>query len=166
MEFVVVQGDIADEAADALVSPDDVALSMSGGASAALLEAAGDELKTTAQAQAPLDVGEIAVTPGFNLFAEYVIHSAATAGGATPDSIREVVNEALAAAAERDCDSIVFPLIGGGVGDVDQRTSARLIYEAVTSWPEDQPTEARLITRSGSQYQEVFESIQELRDIN
>lgn len=165
MEFVVVQGDIADEAADALVSPDDVALSMSGGASAALLEAAGDELKAAAQAHAPLDAGGIAVTPGFDLFAEYVIHAAATTDGATPDSIREVVDRTLAAASERDCDSIVFPLIGGGVGNIDQRTSARLIYEAVDAWPEDRPTEARLITRSGSQYQEVFEAIQELRGI-
>ncbi len=72
MEFVVVQGDIADEAADALVSPDDTGLSMSGGASAALAEAAGDNLHTAAQSHAQLALGEVAVTLGFNLFASYV----------------------------------------------------------------------------------------------
>ena len=163
MQLVVVQGDIADEVADILVSPDDTALSMSGGASAALAEAAGDELRTAAQQKAPLDTGEVTVTPAFGLFADYVAHAAATAGGATSDSIREVVERALTAAAEYNCDSIVFPLIGSGVGGVDQRTSARTIFKVIDDWSEAKPSEARLIARSGSQYEELFEVIEEAR---
>lgn len=163
MEFVVVQGDIADEAADALVSPDDTRLSMSGGASAALVEAAGDVLRLAAREQAPLEAGEVAVTPGFELFAGHVIHAAATAGGATPASIQSVVRNALAAAAEVNCDSVVFPLIGGGVGGVDSRESARAIYRAVDEWEGSKPKEARLIARSGSQYEELFETIEQAR---
>jgi O-acetyl-ADP-ribose deacetylase (regulator of RNase III) len=163
MELVVVQGDIADEVADVLVSPDDTRLSMSGGASAALAETAGDELPAAAQQQAPVDVGEVVVTPAFDLFADYVVHAAATTAGATPDAIREVVERALTAAAEHGCDSVVFPLIGGGVGGVDQQTSARTIYEAVEDWSEPHPSEARLIVRSGSQYEEVFEAIEQIR---
>lgn len=163
MELVVVQGDIADEVADILVSPDDTALSMSGGASAALAEAAGDELRAAAQQKAPLDSGEIAVTPAFGLFADYVVHAAATASGATSDSIREVVRGALTATAKNDCDSIVFPLIGGGVGGINQRTSARTIQKTIDDWSEAKPSEARLIARSGSQYEELFEIIEETR---
>lgn len=158
IDISVVQGDIAMECADAIVSPDDTALTMSGGASAALRDEAGEELYETAQEAAPLDVGEVAVTPAFDLFADYVIHAAGKgAGGATEDSVRTVVENVLTTGEELGCQTVVFPSIGGGVGGLSTERSAELISEAALRHQGDSLKTIRLIARSSESYHDLFE---------
>ena len=59
---------------DALVSSDDTHLSMGGGVSAAILKAAGPELKRDAQQLLPVSVGDVCVTRAGVLPVKYVLH--------------------------------------------------------------------------------------------
>ena len=160
-DVVVMQGDISEEAADMLVSPDDTQLSMSGGASAALRDAGGEELYETAQAEAPIDVGEVAVTPAFELFADYVVHVASkpALGSATAASVQNATETAFQAADEHGCRSIVLPPLGGGVGGLDGARSAELICATAAEQRFDSLAEIRLITRSSEQYRDLCDIV-------
>src|SRR5690242_18531681 len=69
-------GNITQIEADALVSSDDVYLSMGGGVSFALSEAAGDALRDDARKQpVPLPLGSVWVTSAGRLPARYVLHA-------------------------------------------------------------------------------------------
>ena len=99
MEFSVIQGDIAQQSADALVNAAGTSLQMGSGVAGALRRAAGDELNEEAVSKGPVDLGEVAVTDAYRLDAEYVIHAAAMPhygdGQATAESIRQATRNAL-----------------------------------------------------------------------
>jgi O-acetyl-ADP-ribose deacetylase (regulator of RNase III) len=133
MEFTVVQGDIAQQEADALVNAANTGLEMGSGVAGALRERGGEELNEAAVGQGPIELGEVAVTDGYGLDAQFVIHAAAMpAGGkATADSIRAATRNALLAADKHACSSIVLPALGGGVAGFDLEDGARLIAEEI-----------------------------------
>ena len=58
----VTRGDLAAVAADALVCSDDNYLTMGGGASLALLKAAGKVVREDARKHGPLQLGDVVVT--------------------------------------------------------------------------------------------------------
>lgn len=155
MNVVACQGNIADEAADALVSPADTQLSMSGGAASALRKAAGDSLAEAVAEQDTVAVGNAVLTPTADLFAEYVVHAVAKPAlePATEETVRAAVEQALSVVVEEGCDSVVFPLIGSGVGGVSSEESAKIILEEAAAV--DGLEELRIITRSRRGYRET-----------
>jgi O-acetyl-ADP-ribose deacetylase (regulator of RNase III) len=152
MDLFACQGNIADEAADLLVSPADPGLSMSGGAAAALQNAAGDTLKSAVADHDQVEVGSAVLTPTSELFADYVAHAVATPmfEPATEATVRDAVQAALSKGVEEGCDSIVFPLIGSGIGGIQDEASARIIIDESTAV--DEITEVRVLTRSRREY--------------
>lgn len=160
-DVVVVQGDIADEVADSIISPDDKMLTMSGGASAALREAGGSKLYQAAQAKTPLDSGQAVVTPGYDLFAEYVIHAVGSSSGgrATTESVSEAAASAFDAADEHGCRSVVVPPLGSGIGGLDSTQSAELICQAASEGQFDSLNDIRIVTRSSDDYRKLFEVV-------
>jgi O-acetyl-ADP-ribose deacetylase (regulator of RNase III) len=64
-----------DGTVDAVVSSDDTELSMGGGVSAALLAAAGSEVREEAARLAPLTVGDVVVTSAGGLGVRYIFHA-------------------------------------------------------------------------------------------
>ena len=155
MDILACQGNIADEVADVLVSPADTQLSMSGGAASALYTAAGDTLRTAVTHHETVDVGEAIFTPTSELFADYVAHAVAKPelASATEDTVRSAVQATLSLAIDKECGSLVFPLIGSGVGGLRDETSAQIILEEVTAV--DGLSGVRLITRSRREYRQT-----------
>lgn len=152
MDVLACQGDIANEAADVLVSPADTQLSMSGGASSALRQAAGDTLAVAVEEHETVEVGDAVLTPTSELFADYVAHAVAKPAlkPATEATVRSAVQATLSKSIEADCDSIVFPLIGSGVGQLRSESSVEIILDEVASV--DALAEVRIITRSRQEY--------------
>lgn len=74
--FSVLVGDITASPAQAIVNASDESLSGGGGVDAAIHAAAGPELAAACAALAPCPTGEVRLTPGFRLPAEYIIHTA------------------------------------------------------------------------------------------
>ena len=77
MDFTVVQGDIAEQSADALVNAAGTSLEMGSGVAGALRRAAGRELDRAAVSKGPIDLGGAAVTDAYALEADCVVHAAA-----------------------------------------------------------------------------------------
>ncbi|MEF8878403.1 MAG: macro domain-containing protein [Haloarculaceae archaeon] len=159
MEFSVIQGDIAAESADALVNAAGTSLRMGSGVAGALRRAGGEELDDAAVAAAPVDLGEVAVTDAFDLDAEYVVHAAAMPhygdGQATAESIRDAARNALEAADERGCESLVMPALGCGVAGFDLAEGARIIAEAIDGYEPEHLRDVRFVAYSDEEFETV-----------
>ncbi|AUV81295.1 Appr-1-p processing protein [Salinigranum rubrum] len=168
MQFTVVQGDIAAQSADALVNAAGTSLQMGSGVAGALRRAGGRELNEAAVAKGPVDLGAVAVTDAYDLDADYVVHAAAMPhygdGQATAESIRDATRNALAAADERGCESLVVPALGCGVAGFDLREGARIICEVVDASDPNSLSDVRVIAYSDEEYETIEEVARAVRD--
>ena len=159
MKFDVIQGDIAEQSADALVNAAGTSLEMGSGVAGALRRRGGDALNEEAVENGPVDLGEVAVTDAHDLDAEYVIHAAAMPhygdGQATEGSIRDATQNALEAADELDCESIVVPALGCGVAGFDTDEGAAIIGEEIESYDPAVLEEVRVIAYSDEEYDAI-----------
>lgn len=167
MQCSVRQGDIAGESAEALVNAAGTSLQMGSGVAGALRRGAGPGINEEAISKGPVDLGEVAVTDAYNLDAEYVIHAAAMPhygdGEATAESIRSATRNALEAADERDCESVVLPALGCGVAGFDLAAGARIICEEVRGFHPDSLTEVRFIAYTDREYETVERVAEDVR---
>ena len=159
MEFQIIQGDIAEQSANALVNAAGTSLKMGSGVAGALRRRAGQELDEEATSKGPIDLGEVAVTDAYDLDAEYVIHAAAMPhygdGQATAESIREATHNALEAADERGCESLVIPALGCGVAGFHLERGAQIIAETIAEYKPDSLLDVRFIAYSDGEYATV-----------
>jgi len=159
MEFTVVQGDVAQQSADCLVNAAGTSLQMGSGVAGALRRGGGEALNDAAVAKGPVELGEVAVTDAYDLDAEYVIHAAAMPhygdGKATPESIRDAARNALDAADERGCESLVIPALGCGVAGFDLEAGARIICEVLTDYEPTSLRDVRFVAYGDGEYRTV-----------
>lgn len=120
MPFTLVRQDITKMQVDAIVNAANTALQAGGGVCGAIFNAAGmEEMQAACNKLAPIVIGESVITPGFGLFAKYVIH---TAGPVHRDGkhgeeeqLRSCYINSLKRALENKCKSVAFPLISSGI---------------------------------------------------
>ena len=159
MDFEVVQGDIAQQSADALVNAAGTSLQMGSGVAGALRRGAGREINDEAISKGPVELGAVAVTDAYKLDAEYVIHAAAMPhygdGTATEESIRDATRNALERADELGCESLVLPALGCGVAGFDLENGARLIAEEIGAYEPETLEDVRFIGYSDDEYQAI-----------
>jgi len=159
MEYDIVQGDIADQSADALVNAAGTSLRMGSGVAGALRRGAGEGINEEAMAKGPVDLGDIAVTDAYDLDAECVIHAAAMPhygdGQATAESIRNATENSLAKADERGCESLVIPALGCGVAGFDLMEGATIIGAAIDDYEPDTLADVRLIAYSDAEFETI-----------
>lgn len=138
MKFSVIEGDIAEQQADALVNAAGTSLRMGSGVAGALRRRGGEALNEAAVAAGPVDLGEVAVTDAYGLDADIVIHAAAMPhygdGLATEASVREATTNALAAADAHGCRSVVIPVLGTGAAGLAFTTGTRAVCEEVAAY--------------------------------
>jgi O-acetyl-ADP-ribose deacetylase (regulator of RNase III) len=162
MDFEVVQGDIAQQKADALVNAAGTSLKMGSGVAGALRRGAGSGINEEAVSKGPVDLGEVAVTDAYDLNADIVVHAAAMPhygdGKATEKSIRDATRNALEAADERGCESLVIPALGCGVAGFDLHEGARLIAEEIDAYEPSSLEDVRFIAYSDDEYETLREA--------
>ena len=120
MPFTIVRQDITKMKVDAIVNAANTSLQMGGGVCGAIFKAAGEyNLQTACNKLVPVQTGEAVITPGFQLAAKYIIH---TAGPVYSDGkhgeeelLRSCYTNSLKLAMENGCTSVAFPLISSGI---------------------------------------------------
>ena len=155
MKLTIVQGNIAKQRADAIVTAAGTSLMMdTGGTGTALLAAGGEELGRAAIEKGPIDNGDVAVTDAYDLDAEYVIHAAAApfGGEASAETIRDAVRNTLTTADELDCNDVVMPAIGCGGAGFDIETGGELIHEEIRSFDAQNLERVSLIGYTDEEY--------------
>jgi O-acetyl-ADP-ribose deacetylase (regulator of RNase III) len=160
----LIFGDITGSKADALVSSDDYMLSMGGGVSAAIRQAAGARVAADASKMVPARVGDVVVSTAGDLQAKYVLH-AITIGprqsGLSADAIvRQTTHRAMKILPLLGCTSIAFPAIGAGVARIPYETVASEMAGVLVSYlldtKESYEVELYLLDRFGRMSREDF----------
>lgn len=118
MPFDIVRNDITNMQVDAIVNAASRLPRVGAGVDSAIHKKAGPSLLAARKEIGYIRPGTAAITPGFGLGAEYVIHAATPTwiDGAhgEAEALRSAYDMSLALAAERGCDSIAFPLLASG----------------------------------------------------
>lgn len=120
MPFLLFQGDITLLEVDAIVNAANRGLKQGGGVCGAIFKGAGAEaMQSSCDALAPVETGDVAITPGFDLPSRYVIHAVGPVweGGKEKEEqlLSSCYQKALVLAQEKGVQSIAFPLISAGI---------------------------------------------------
>ena len=151
MPFKIVKQDITKIKADAIVNAGNTSLKMGGGVSGAIFKAAGAEkLQTACAGLAPIKTGEAVITPGFDLPAKKIIHTAGPVyqpfnQGESKRLLRAAYNSSLQLAVDNGCESIAFPLISSGIYGYPQDQALQVASASITDFLRDHELDVTLV---------------------
>lgn len=136
-EIEIVQGDIVQVKADALVNAANNHLWMGAGVAGALKRAGGHKIEEEAVKKGPIPVGEAVETTAGNLKAKYVIHAAVMGQDLRTDEtkIRNATRNSLKLAETLGVKTIAFPALGTGVGGFSLQRCAEVMLEEALTYP-------------------------------
>jgi O-acetyl-ADP-ribose deacetylase (regulator of RNase III) len=129
--IAICEGDITEQAVDAIVNAANSALRLGAGVAGAIRVKGGPTIQAECDAIGPIEVGGAAVTSAGALPARYVIHAAGMppGGAASEDSVRRSVRQSLELAAQHGCRSIAIPAVGAGIGGLSAQRCAEILIE-------------------------------------
>ena len=132
--ILVVTGDLARQAVDAVVRPADATLAAVGDAAARLDDLGGDRFAAQRRTATPLEAGAAVVTGGGDLPAGFVLHVvvADERGPAGRDRIRRALVSAWQRAGDWGLRRVAAPLVGVANGQLTVEEAAGLLVE---TWP-------------------------------
>jgi O-acetyl-ADP-ribose deacetylase (regulator of RNase III) len=137
----LIAGDLSQQAGDVIVNAANRQLTMNLGVAKALRRAGGQALEDEAIACAPAQMGDCIWTSAGRLQARWVAHAVAAIGGAV--CLQRATLRVLLGAEVRRAQSVLFPALGTGVGDVPMDLAAKLILEAIRTFGALQPKHVR-----------------------
>ncbi|CAF0861549.1 unnamed protein product [Rotaria sordida] len=142
-KLTVVQGNIINIKADAIVHPTSTSLSMGGEVGHALSKAGGQELRDALSQAAKIksltNVGDVVITDAPNLSASYLIHvNSPTWNAAAQDQCISELDKAtlniLSLADEQGLTSVALPSVSSGNAGFPKQTAAQTILAALSKY--------------------------------
>jgi O-acetyl-ADP-ribose deacetylase (regulator of RNase III) len=129
----LIQGDISDQEADAIVNAANDRLWMGAGVAGAIKRKGGKEIEDEAMKKGPIPIGEAIVTKAGKLKAKYVIHAAVMGQDLVTNEeyIKNAILNSLKRAEELKIKSIAFPAFGTGVGGFPIERCAQIMLDQV-----------------------------------
>jgi len=113
----LVQGDITEQATDAIVNAANEQLVLGGGVAGAIRRKGGPAIQAECSLKAPINVGEAVMTTGGNLKARYVIHAVGPRMGEGNEDAKlgNATASVLRVAGENGLRSVAFCAISTGI---------------------------------------------------
>jgi len=168
MDISPIQGDIAEQRADALVNAAGTSLRMGSGVAGALREGANGPINEEAVSKGPVDLGGVAVTNAYDLDADFVIHAAAMPhsgdGEATAESIRDATRNALEKADDLELDSMVLPVLGTGAAGFSFEEGARILCAVIDDYDPRSLLDVRVIAYSEADFETLQSVVGEIQN--
>ena len=142
MTLKFLNADITTLKVDAIVNAANTNLLAGGGVCGAIFRAAGyRELQAACNKLAPIQTGAAVITPGFNLPAKFIIHTAGPIyqGGQFGEEnlLRNCYANSLKLAAENNLKSIAFPLISSGIYGYPPADALKVAVHAIKDFSGD-----------------------------
>ena len=128
-KIVLLQGDLTEVDADAIVNAANNDLQLGGGVAGAIRRKGGEQIQRECDAIGSIPVGGAAITSGGRLKARHVIHAASMqlGGTTTAQALRSSTAHALRIAAQNNLKTIAFPAVGTGIAGFPMRECAEIM---------------------------------------
>ncbi len=166
--ITLLEGDITEQAVDAIVNAANSALVLGAGVAGAIRARGGPAIQAECDAHGSVEVGGAAITGAGELSARFVVHAASMppGGQATPESVRASLRHSLELAAEQGCRSVAVPAIGAGIAGVPVQAAAEVLLEEARRHLEGETSieEIRFVLFGEPVYR-VFESVNDAAKI-
>src|SRR3954464_1533091 len=143
MQIHLAKSDITTMNVDAVVNPANSLGIMGGGVAAALSRKGGPTIQKEAMSMAPIAVGAAVVTNAGTLWAKHVIHAPTMDQPGMKvgvENVRRATRAALLAAARNNYETIAFPGMGTGTGQVPYDEAARAMVDELRAHKMPQPS--------------------------
>jgi len=150
MPFQIIRDDITKVKADAIVNTANPKVAIGSGVDTAIYNAAGrDKLFAEREKIGPIERGDVAITPAFDLDAKYIIHAVGCwwEGGSQGEAelLRQCYDKSLALAGKKRCKSIAFPVMATGCYGFPPKVGMEVAVDAFTKFLEDHDMEIYLV---------------------
>ena len=175
MPFKIVRNDITKMNTEAVVNTANESAVVDTGCDSAIYAAAGyDELLAyRREHMGDIPEGEVFITPGFNLKAEYIIHAVSPlyidGESGEEDRLRSCYKKALSLADEKGIRSIAFPLISTGGFGYPKEEGMRIALDEIKAFLEDHRMMIYLVVfdeKSASLGRRAYPGLEEYIDRN
>ncbi len=163
----IVQGDISEMKADAIVNAANNHLFMVAGVAGALKRKGGIEIEKEAVSKGPIDIGSAVETSAGKLQAKYVIHAAVMGMDfeTNENYIRKATENTLILADKLGVKTIAFPALGTGVGRFPLKLCAEIMLNEIIKFDKEKNKNIEksffvLFTkRAYDEFEEVFRKL-------
>ncbi|MCP3965844.1 MAG: O-acetyl-ADP-ribose deacetylase [Lentisphaerae bacterium] len=156
MQIEIQKGDITKLNVDAIVNAANCSLLGGGGVDGAIHRVAGPSLLEECRKLNGCKTGEAVITKGYNLPAEFVIHTPGPVWhGGSSDEIKLLQNcylNSLRLAEEHSIKVIAFPCISTGVYRFPAEKAAAIAVKTVKEWEKEYPERVIFCTFSEQDY--------------
>ncbi|HDS01984.1 MAG TPA: macro domain-containing protein [candidate division Zixibacteria bacterium] len=160
MNIEIIQGDITEQATDAIVNAANNQLWMGSGVAGAIKKQGGEEIEKEAVQKGPIGIGQAVATTAGKLKAKYVIHAAGMGQDlvTSAEKVKQSTFSSLKVADSLELKSISFPAIGTGVGGLGLDQCAESMLKAVFQFQPKHLQDIRFVLFDPTARQ-VFESV-------
>lgn len=171
MPFEIVRNDIVNMNVDVIVNTANPEPVIGYGVDAGIHKKAGEKLLEARKSIGRIHIGDACITPGFELDAQYVIHTVGPVwqGGKSNEEVllRQCYEKSLALALENRCESIAFPLLSAGNHGVPKRTALQIAISAFSNFLMEHEMQIYLVVFSKDAFalsEKLFHSVQSYID--
>jgi len=173
MPFEIVRNDIVNMKVDAIVNTANPRPIIGAGTDKAVYDKAGERLLLARKEIGDIAIGEAAITPAFDLDANYVIHTAGPIwrdGKSSEEALlASCFKNSLRLAKEKECESIAFPLISTGSYGFPKPLALQIAVREISSFLMENEMQVYLVVFEKQSFElseKLFKSVSSYIDAN
>lgn len=173
MPFEIVRNDIVNMKVDAMVNTANPRPIIGAGTDKAVHDKAGARLLLARKEIGDIAIGEAAITPAFDLDANYVIHTAGPIwrdGKSSEEALlASCFKNSLRLAKEKECESIAFPLISTGSYGFPKPLALQIAVREISSFLMENEMQVYLVVFEKQSFElseKLFKSVSSYIDAN
>lgn len=173
MPFEIVRNDIVNMKVDAIVNTANPRPIIGAGTDKAVHDKAGSRLLLARKEIGNIAVGEAAITPAFDLDANYVIHTAGPiwkdGRSGEEDLLASCFRNSLGIAKKKACESIAFPLISTGSYGFPKPLALQIAVREISSFLMENEMQVYLVVFEKQSFElseKLFKSVSSYIDAN
>ena len=173
MPFQIVRNDITNMQVDAIVNTANPKPVIGYGVDAGIHRKSGPKLLEARQKIGPIPIGDAAITPGFDLYAKYVIHAVGPVwlDGSHKEEqlLRACYQKSLKLAKQYRCQSVAFPLMSAGNHGFPKPLALQIAMNAISEFLMENEMQVYLVVFSRDAFQlseKLFQGVSSYIDEN